>query len=334
LGAYLVFGGTQVPQDVRTGSALQPAVASPQIASPASQFQRMEIGQSIDWRADTEFLDVTRQAGPYVLEVSKGGEGESVGPVLKISSGAQSITMTGDLEDAASPNRITLIANRKNAPPVIMLQSYTGGAHCCRHIQLAGFSNGKLKVLDFGSWDGDEIEAPSDISGDGVADFVMPDNRFLYAFASYAESYAPPRIFNIVGGKIIDVSSNPSFRALYAKEMQRAGENCRPGFGSTANGACPSYVAAAARLGKLDEAWSQMLGAYDASVNWQLPSGCAVEVRDGNCPEALRITYKSYPEALQAFLTQSGYIPNNWLPPEKRPVAPASKPVTVDPTTA
>jgi hypothetical protein len=87
--------------------------------------------------------------------------------------------------------------------------------------------------------------------------------------------------------------------------------------GLTANGACPAFVAAAARVGKLDEAWQQMLTAYDATVDWQLPTGCWISA-EGGCPPDQQIVYKSYPEALQAFLVKYDYIPKNWVPPEQR----------------
>jgi hypothetical protein len=252
--------------------------------------------------------------------------------ILKLSAAGQSVTFEGELAQPGLPNKISLISNRAGAVPVVMLQSFSGGAHCCNHVQLAGYSNGHLKVVDLGSWDGDEINVPKDISGDGTTDFIIPDNRFLYAFASYAESYAPPRIFNVVGGRVVDVSKNPKFRSLYAAEMAKAGALCQPGNGSGANGACPSLVAAAARLGRLDQAWRQMLGAYDPTVDWTFPTGCWV-ADDNGCPAGQEITYKSYPEALQAFLVRGGYIPPNWIPPERRELTQPDNQVPVTPTT-
>jgi hypothetical protein len=295
-----------------------PVLVSTAAKAESPTYQPLGLGETIEWTANADFAPITRQAGPYVLEVSRRDEKELAAPVVKLSVGAQSVSMNGDLADSGSPNRITLLANRSGSVPVVMLQSFSGGAHCCNHIQLAGFSGGTLKVVDLGQWDGDEIEPPKDVSGDGVADFVMRDNRFFYAFASYAQSDAPSQILNVVGGKVVDVSRNPKFRSLYEKDMETAGEDCRPGLGLTANGACPAFVAAAARVGKLDDAWAQMLAAYDATVEWQLPTGCWTS--GDVCPPDQQIVYKSYPEALQAFLVKYGYIPKRWLPPEQRQV--------------
>jgi hypothetical protein len=167
-----------------------------------------------------------------------------------------------------------------------------------------------------GSWDGDDIPIPTDISGDGTTDFVMRDNSFLYAFASYASSYAPPKVLNVVGGKIIDVSKHPAFRKLNDKEMNEAGEVCRHGAsGDQRNGACAAYVAMAARVGKLNQAWQNMLAGYDARSNWDFPTGCRIKTNDA-CPVGLEIQFKSYPESLLYFLKESGYIPMGWQPPE------------------
>ena len=164
--------------------------------------------------------------------------------------------------------------------------------------------------------DGDGIDLPKDLNGDGLADFVVRDDSFLYAFAPYAMSYSPPQVLNVTGGKVINVSARPAFRKLFEDDLAQAGKECRNASdGISRNGACPAYVASAARAGKLSAAWADMIAAYDASADWELPTGCAVEARD-ECPPGQEITFKSYPEALLFFLKENGYIPKAWLPPE------------------
>ena len=281
------------------------------------KYEEIALGMTLEWAAESSPDEIQRQAGPYVLTITKRQDDDLVAPVIKLAAGSESITLEGELASDVYVNRISLIANRSGAVPVVMLQSFTGGAHCCNHVQLAGFSRGKLKVVDLGLWDGDEVSSPRDVSGDGLADFVMVDNSFLYAFASYAESFAPPKILNVVAGRVNDVSRNPAFKRLFAQEMVRAGASCQPEAEHSPNGACASYVAAAARIGKLDQAWARMLVAYDASSDWDLPTGCLVS-DEGGCPNGSEIVYKSYPEALQAFLRRNGYIPKSWVPPELR----------------
>jgi hypothetical protein len=301
---------------VRPSDYISPsAVEDPTQQQP--EYEQISLGATFEWVAESSPDEVQRQGGPYVIRVTKQKDGELVAPVVKVTSGSSSVTMVGSLASAGFTNNISLIENRRGAVPVVMLQSFSGGAHCCNHIQLAGFSEGRLKVVDLGGWDGDLIEIPKDESGDGLLDFVMYDNRFLYSFASYADSYAPPRILNVAGGEVEDVSRNPKFRRLFEEEMARAGERCQPGGNNAPNGACAALVASAARVGKLDQAWGRMLAAYDASSGWEMPTGCLVS-DEGGCPSGREIVYKSYPESLHAFLVEIGYIPKSWVPPELR----------------
>jgi hypothetical protein len=317
--AVYVFRELRAPPEAHEIAATSTPVFERDTAvpQPGPDVPALTIGETIEWTAADNFIPMTRKAGPYVLQIDKEDKDDLSTAVLNISAGAQRLTVRGDPGGPSSPTHITLFNNRAGAVPVIMVQSFTGGAHCCNHVQVAGFSGGKLAVVDLGQWDGDQLPTPQDVSGDGVADFVMRDNRFLYAFAPYAQSYAPPQIFNVLNGRMVNVSGNPRFHGLFAKEMQNASAECQPGLGLAANGACASYLAAAARLGKLDQAWAQMVGAYDATVDWKLPIGCWVS-DDNGCPAGQEIVYKSYPEALQAFLKKYGYISNRWIPPEQR----------------
>jgi hypothetical protein len=60
-------------------------------------------------------------------------------------------------------------------------------------------------------------------------------------------------------------------------------------------------VAAATRLGRRDEAWKFMLDHYDRKSDWGLKD-CALDDDKGNC--LAEIQYRSYPEALTAFLAR------------------------------
>ena len=290
--------------------------STPPLLTQSPQYEQLAVNTPLEWSAESAAEEVVRQAGPFVVKITKKKDDELVAPLVTVTGGPQSVTMEGSEVTPGFAHKITFIENRSVSGPAVMLQSFSGGAHCCNSIQLAGFVAGKLKVLDLGSWDGDYIDPPKDISGDGVVDFVMYDNSFLYAFASYADSSAPPKILNVINGEVRDVSGNPAFRPLFAKEMQAAGQLCRAGSDRSPNGACASYVAAAARLGKLNQAWPQMLAAYDATSDWDLPTGCRVREGAGGCPDGAKIIYKSYPEALLAFLKGEGYIAQGWLPPE------------------
>lgn len=317
-------------QDIGGRNDASDAIATPAASAnfrPASQqeYEQLLIGDKLEWSAQTSPDLVEKRLGPYVISITKSDEDDLVAPVVEIRSAGQSVKMHGAHTSPSYSHRITAIQNIKGRHPIVMLESFTGGAHCCNNVQIAGLSGGRIKVLTLGSWDGDQIESPSDLSGDGVTDFVERNNSFLYAFASYASSYAPPQILNVLGGKIIDVSKRPAYRKLHAKLVNEAGEVCRSGeSGDQRNGACPAYVASAALSGGLDKAWTDMLASYDASTDWEFPTGCRV-VKDP-CPSGLEIQFKSYPESLLYFLKEQGYVARSWMPPEAREAAPSAKP--------
>ncbi len=286
--------------------------ASPAPAAPAGP--ELAVGETLEWSPETAPPETVRQVGTLVVRVTRKVEDDMVAPVVTVSRGDESVVMTGELVGPTYTHRISSIRNLAWAGPVVMLQSFSGGAHCCNRVQLAGLSGGRMKVVDLGSWDGDEMGVPTDLNGDGVADFVERDNAFLYAFAAYAMSYAPPIVLNVTGGRVVDVSRRRGYRRLYLDEMAKAGETCRTAEdGMDRNGACPSYVASAARVGRLDEAWADMIGSYSATEDWEYPTGCTRRTT-GECPEASRLVYKSYPEALLAFLKEHGYVAADWTP--------------------
>ena len=186
--------------------------------------------------------------------------------------------------------------------PQLLLTTYTGGAHCCVHIQLLDKLGGKWRRVNVGTFDGSPFGAlPRDIDGDGALDIVHWDDRFAYAFGSYAGSWMPPRVFNIRNGKAADVSAEPRFRSLFVKDYAAAEKMCRDG----GNGACAGLVADGARIGHLDEAWKVALAHFDTTVDWSFP-GCKVAVK-GDCPKDQRFKTAEFRAALTQLLVKAGY---------------------------
>ena len=102
----------------------------------------------------------------------------------------------------------------------VLFLSYSGGAHCCTQVVLLERGENGWRKKDLGTWDGDALSAfPTDIDGDGVLDLVFYDQRFAYAFAPYADSLMPPRVFNLVGGRTSEVSGDPRFQKLFEGQL-------------------------------------------------------------------------------------------------------------------
>lgn len=183
--------------------------------------------------------------------------------------------------------------------PAVLLESFTGGAHCCSVIDVAVPKGATYQVVRLTHRDSDgtvrqmfdaELDRfPIDLSGDGIADFVLTDDAFLYRFSSYAGSVAPPIVLNIVKGRTVDVSKAPGLRPLFAYKMSQARSDCiGPDWvASERNGACAGYVANAARIGQFGAAWKRMMMRYDRRSTWNKAS---------------------FPADLRDFLRAHGYI--------------------------
>lgn len=172
----------------------------------------------------------------------------------------------------------------------VMWQAYTGGAHCCFLVQLILPDGPERGVVSLGDYDMEMMTGiPTDIDGDGRTDFVFRDDAFLYGFASFAGSFALPQIWNVEGGRAVDVSAAPRYRALFVDGIAETRPICLdPRGGDDRNGACAAFVAASARIGDFEEAWRAMLGGYDR--------------RDDAHPGG------PFPQRLRAFLVAHGYL--------------------------
>lgn len=301
--------GQQPIKAVERSSEKRPADAG----APPSMPPELALGTEIEWSADKQPAEILRQVGNMTIRIRKREDDDLFAPELTVTMGSESVTVTGEFASDVYTHSIAAFSNAPGAPQAILLQSYSGGAHCCTQITMIEAAAGRLRTIDLGSWDGDQGGVPTDRSGDGVPDFVMADNAFLYAFTSYSHSMAPRKILNVVSGRVVDVSGRPAFAHLHEEDLAAMRRTCIDGEdGHTRNGACAGYVAQAARAGSLQTAWNEMLASYDSSQDWQYPQGCAVKA--DRCPEDRLIDYPNYPEALLAFLKDRGYVRPDWTP--------------------
>lgn len=186
----------------------------------------------------------------------------------------------------------------------VIFTSYTGGLHCCTKITVLELVEGKWRHLQLGLWDGDPLfEFPSDSDGDGAADFILKDDRFDYAFAPYTERHKPPRIFNIDGARLTEVGQAARYDSIYEADMNNAHAGCM----KHKNAACAAFVADAARLGRREWAWKIMLEHYRRSTDWDFPTKCRVKKVNDLCPPGQAEQFREFPEALDWFLTDTGY---------------------------
>jgi hypothetical protein len=83
--------------------------------------------------------------------------------------------------------------------PEVIVDIYTGGAHCCTVSEVYRLSS-EGYVSNSKYW-GNSGYRLNDLGGDAAPEFLSQDDRFAYAFASYAYSAMPVRILRYKAGK-------------------------------------------------------------------------------------------------------------------------------------
>jgi hypothetical protein len=139
----------------------------------------------------------------------------------------------------------------------LVFTRFTGGAHCCTETWIATSPKGSTgwTLIDTGPLDGGGFSY-EDLDGDGSLELLSVDNTFLYAFDSYAGSFAPVRIQQLRGGKLADVSDDEAFAPVLKRDLARMEFEAKldPTLW-TSNGFLAGWFAAKLRLGQGEEAW-------------------------------------------------------------------------------
>lgn len=151
-----------------------------------------------------------------------------------------------------------------NGEPEVLIDLYTGGAHCCSYTQIYAYhaaSNSYRRVK--GSW-GDYGYDLVDLDKDGKLELNSRDFRFAAAFTAYAASGAPPRIFRFENGKLVNVTRE--FRSVIKSNLRdylRLYKKIRkdPDVPDV-RGFLAAYVADKYLLGQADSAFDLVNAAY------------------------------------------------------------------------
>lgn len=190
-----------------------------------------------------------------------------------------------------------------NDLPEVYFASFSGGAHCCTTVIVAEQVGDGWVAVPVGDFDGDG-DYLNDVDGDGLAEVVTVDNRFLYQFDSYAASAAPLVIYAVRSGEVIDASTETRFLPAHRDWLVRLEESA-PEDRWTSRGFIAGWLAEKVRVGEGAEAWQEINANWDSAAD----AGEEVCVTGGDaeeCPAEDMKTVK-FPEQLRLFLTQNGY---------------------------
>jgi hypothetical protein len=186
----------------------------------------------------------------------------------------------------------------QDAIPEVIVSSYSGGAHCCTNFTIHGWRQGQSITTETGPLNSDGGEF-KDLDGTGRQAFWTVDNAFLYAFDSYADSFAPTRIYYYRAGKLVDATRRyPKVLRAHAWRMYQTLRQNQKERRST-NGVLAGYVAQKILLGEYKQGWNLMLANYDRKSEW----GLEIHKDDKVVGK-----HSDFPTALKAFLIAQGYL--------------------------
>jgi hypothetical protein len=163
-------------------------------------------------------LDISR-AVPQVLRTRKGNLAAAVSFTernyvyedlhIKITRAGRTaldlpLTKVGCRDCLGSRPTAVKIRDLDGGEPEVLVDLYTGGAHCCvETIVLHWNGHGYSHALEgFGNFGYKLV----DLDHNGLPEFSAFDERFIYAYTAYVFSYAPPWIANYRNGRLVDVT--------------------------------------------------------------------------------------------------------------------------------
>ena len=105
-----------------------------------------------------------------------------------------------------------------NGEPDVVLDLFSGGAHCCTVVQVFSFDAGTMTYVKTERVFGDPDARIVDLRHDGHLEFLTADDSFAYEFTDFAASGLPIEILTFAGGHFTDVTR--TFPALVAKDAR------------------------------------------------------------------------------------------------------------------
>lgn len=172
--------------------------------------------------------------------------------------------------------------------PSVILVSEDGGSGGCAQIDVAvaepsdyravrldpDMNHGTICPVDAAT-----LRWPSDLTGHGRPEFLLPWPVFHCYFTSCAGTWISQRAVALPGEKAVDVSDDPALAPLFRVNMADALGACEQK-AIEAQGPCAGYAFDAARLGRLAEAWPV--------IDAQVRRGCRVP-DENPCADVHRI---------------------------------------------
>jgi hypothetical protein len=155
--------------------------------------------------------------------------------------------------------------NGDNNPEVIT-DMFTGGAHCCTYSLIYQYNlQQKQYVESRANW-GNLGYRLRDLDGDGKTEFYSANDRFAYAFTSYAGSAFPVMILRFEKGSMVDVTRQyPKQIYSDAYRLWQTYKERSTSAGDATRGVLAAYLADKYLLGQQEDGWKRLESVYKGS---------------------------------------------------------------------
>lgn len=151
------------------------------------------------------------------------------------------------LDPRANGHSVQVSDINHTGEPNVILNLYSGGAHCCEIAQVFTFNSGTSAYAEVEHNFADPGYRLEPLGPGGVYRFVSADARFEYEFTDFASSGVPIQIWALTNGKLTDVTrSYPSQIATDAARWLKAFNKTK----TNAGGLLAAWAADEELLGK------------------------------------------------------------------------------------
>jgi hypothetical protein len=146
------------------------------------------------------------------LQIARSGQTVFDAPVRSASCGPSPFCWPG----AVLGPSVHVVNLERAAEPDVVLDLYSGGAHCCTIEQVFFYNSATHSYSKREHYFGDPSATLAALGPGGRREFLSADDRFAFAFTDFADSGMPIQIFAFNGGRFVDVTRR--HRSLITKD--------------------------------------------------------------------------------------------------------------------
>ena len=178
--------------------------------------------------------------------------------------------------------------------PEILVDLFWGGAHCCWYSRIYRWIAARRTYASRAQFWGNFAYRLADLERDRRWEFVSADNRFAYAFTSFADSSWPIRIWTYRAGRLVHTTR--AYAAVVARDAADQWRRYRARRGRLpVRGFIAAWAADQCLLGRCDAAFGRLQtlkATFSGPIDRQTSGPPGRFLRD-----------------LRAFLRETGYVP-------------------------